>query len=246
MIPIRIALCDDDPIVLEQVDAMLRKFAAKNPAYDIIISTFSSASRLMDQIEKKKSYHVYLLDIIMPDFDGISIGKAIRQEDSSAFIIFLTSSLNFALQSYEIGAFQYLLKPIQEEMLFWVLEKVLALMSSEIAERLMVRTREGITAVPYWHILWAEYVNHSICLHLYDGTIITSVTSRKSFNETLGELLEDERFVKCHMSYVVNMAFVRTLTARDFILDNNSIIPISRKNYSYVRERYVNFLLNGQ
>lgn len=237
------ALCDDDPIALEKINRMLKNFAEKNQTGDIYIYTFSSPNHLLDAMEEGRKFDIYLLDIIMPNYDGINMGRIIRKEDENACIIYLTSSLDFALESYKVSALQYLIKPISEEILFSVLERAVTILNIENSMRLIVRTRDGLTAIPHRKIAWVEYVNHSVCVHLNDDTMIWSVSLRESFDSTMAELLKNNRFIKCHMSYILNMDFIQSITAHDFLLEDKTIIPISRKNYKVVKKEYIDYLL---
>ena len=91
---IQIALCDDDRKTLDYLEKKIVWYA-KEKTVDLYINKFDRAKELKAQLEQKKDYQVYLLDILMPDIDGISLGKVIREQNERAVIIYLTSSADY-------------------------------------------------------------------------------------------------------------------------------------------------------
>lgn len=69
----------------------------------------------MDSIDTYETFHIYILDIIMPDINGVQVGAALREQGDDGLIIYLTSSPDFALESCNTDALHYLLKPIDSD-----------------------------------------------------------------------------------------------------------------------------------
>lgn len=111
---LQIAFCDDDQTVLDQLSALLEKYCAQR-CTQIRCTAFRSPLDLMAEIEKGTRYDILFLDVIMPAENGIEAAKEVRQYDTAVKIIFLTSSAEFAVESYVVGAYFYQLKPIWEE-----------------------------------------------------------------------------------------------------------------------------------
>ena len=108
---IQIAFCDDDQTVLDQLSALLEKYRAQR-CVQIQCTAFHSPLDLLAEIEKGTRYDILFLDVIMPAENGITAAKEIRQYDNVVKIIFLTSSAEFAVESYVVGAYFYQIKPI--------------------------------------------------------------------------------------------------------------------------------------
>lgn len=168
---IRIAICDDDASELEFIHNLVLCFTRENRDTDFSIRPFRSAFELLDNIVGKSGFHIYLLDILMPNINGIDVGESIRQKDDLAIIIYLTSSMDYALKSFSVFAFQYLLKPVSSTELHGVLQKALSKIDLERNKIISLKTRDGITAIRYHQIIFAEYSNHSLRFHLTDDTI---------------------------------------------------------------------------
>jgi DNA-binding LytR/AlgR family response regulator len=126
------------------------------------------------------------------------------------------------------------------------LEKVLSKIDREAEKSLPVKTKDGITAIRYHRILYVEYLNHCLKFHLSDGSVVTSVSSREPFDTIANELLKDERFLRPHISFVVNLNYVRTITGKDFIMHSGTVLAISRNNYAEIKKRYIDFLIKDE
>ena len=122
---IQIAFCDDDQTVLDQLSALLEKYRAQR-CVQIQCTAFHSPLDLLAEIEKGTRYDILFLDVIMPAENGITAAKEIRQYDNVVKIIFLTSSAEFAVESYVVGAYFYQIKPIWEDSFFRLTDSVIA------------------------------------------------------------------------------------------------------------------------
>ena len=121
---LKIAFCDDDLEILKELGILLDKYK-KERDEDLTCTVFQSPLELLAAIEKGFSFDILFLDILMPGENGIETAKEIRQYDNNMKIIFLTSSPEFAVESYSVGAYFYQLKPIWEESFFRLMDAVL-------------------------------------------------------------------------------------------------------------------------
>ena len=111
----KIAVCDDRPEHLKKIRELLEKYQQTRPGLESQAEYFLSGAELLDQAEERGGYDLYLLDILMPGENGISVGKRLRQMGKQGELIFLTSSNDYAADSYEVRAFFYLLKPVDPD-----------------------------------------------------------------------------------------------------------------------------------
>lgn len=121
---IKIAFCDDDMEVLHQMNELLDRYRVERNE-DITYAAFQSPFELLTEIEKGIRPDILFLDVVMPGQNGMDVAKEIRQYDTNMKIIFLTSSPEFAVESYSVGAYFYQLKPIWEESFFRLMDEVL-------------------------------------------------------------------------------------------------------------------------
>ena len=111
---IRLAVCDDDVNTLESVGRMAREYGGLNPQWGISVYQFRSAYDLLGRNEDREpGFHIYLMDILMPGVNGIEAAQRIRKMDEEAVIIFMTTSEEFAIESFKATPLSYLVKPIR-------------------------------------------------------------------------------------------------------------------------------------
>lgn len=111
---IRIALCDDDPQVLDIIGHYIDAFVSDS-GHEIVCDRFTDGNALLDKLEGGIHYDLVFLDVVMPDLNGIQVGKEIYGRNKMTKIVFLTSSPEFAVESYGVNALDYLLKPLTDE-----------------------------------------------------------------------------------------------------------------------------------
>ena len=106
----KIAICDDDRQELSHILSLLDSYQAQQHV-TFTICPFHDSRKLADTLSETQ-YNLYLLDIIMPEITGMELAKEIRSFDKAADIIFLTTSPEYAVESYTVKATNYLMKPI--------------------------------------------------------------------------------------------------------------------------------------
>ena len=197
---IQIAFCDDDQTVLDQLSALLEKYRAQR-CVQIQCTAFHSPLDLLAEIEKGTRYDILFLDVIMPAENGITAAKEIRQYDNVVKIIFLTSSAEFAVESYVVGAYFYQLKPIWEDSFFRLTDSVIAECRRADQRSLILRCKTGISRIDLDQLLYCEVLGRTLLFHLVDGTVLESTGS---MDELARQLTPHESFLRTHRSFLVN------------------------------------------
>ncbi len=242
---IRIAICEDDRVILEETKRVACFFAKAYPDWNITVSTFRSAMDVLDGMERQNSaYQIYLLDVLMPGMNGIELGRCIRKVDDQAVIIFMTSAYQFALESFKALPMQYLVKPVEEKVLITSLEKACQRVRQAEDSQVLIRLKGGVACIQYHQINYIEYMNHTITYHLTTGKNVTTMVLRESFTDCMKQVLKDPRFLKPHASFVVNMDHVQVMTAREFEFADGKFVPISKRAYAQVRREYMEYVLS--
>lgn len=240
---IQITICDDRTEELEHTYSMMGAYCRLHPELNISLRKFSSGDDLLTSIRARTHFDIYLLDILMPDINGIEAGYAIRENDGAAVIIYLTSSPDYALQSYQVDAGGYLLKPVSEKDLFTALDKVITKLDAEDRKRFIFQIPHGgIESIPYSHLLYLEYYQHRMIAHTTENKILESIYHRESFQE-LTASLTDDRFVKIAASIIVNMQHIRNMNSRELRLSNEEKLSISRLYVTDARKAFMDYLL---
>lgn len=241
---LKIGICDDDSIELENCKKIVYKFISLKQREQLItVNAFTDGYNLLCFTKRNYEFDVLILDILMPGMSGIELAKEIRQTHKDCKIIFITSSLEFAIDSYKVNAFYYLLKPFSEAELKSLLNKALDEMTEEKSNSIMVKEKGRLTRLQFHNIEYVESMQHTILFHLYNDEIISCYGT---LNEFSGILLSDKRFIKCHKSFIVNMNYVISISNKNFILKNKTLVPISKQVYQEVKNAYIDYFFKDQ
>ena len=239
---ITVAFCDDDAAVLQKMEVYCDHYAAqRNQA--IIHSTFHSPLDLLAKIEQGSRFDVLFLDILMPGEDGMKAAAEIRNYDRNVEIIFLSSSKEYALQSYDVNAFYYHLKPLREDAFFRTMDAVLAQYEKEQSRCLILRCKNGITRIEPDRVEYCEVIHRTLLIHRIDGTVLESVGNMEELSQ---RLLPFGCFLRPHRSYLVNLAHIQRLSYQSITTINQMTIPIPRGKYHQIKERYLEYAFKNR
>ncbi|MBO5055378.1 MAG: response regulator [Lachnospiraceae bacterium] len=242
----RIAVCDDDKLCREKIINLLWEYKRIKQDLSLSLSAFSSADELLNSIDECGRFDLYILDVIMPEISGIQLGSALRMSGDEGMIIYLTTSPEFAVDSYAVEAFYYLLKPIDTISLFQCLDKAADCFFRNQKNVITVRTSNSVRIVPVHSICYAERVSRRICYHISDGTVINSATFNGTFQNTVAPLLEHGEILLVGSSFAVNMNYVTEITRRDLIIAGERRIAIPRGKYEEYKTEWADYWLNGR
>lgn len=239
---IKIAICDDNSEELRTLDSLL-SFYHNERMSKLHIQAFHNGFSLLDAIDHGETFDVVMLDIIMPGENGMNIAREIRKGNAGIEIIFLTSSPEYAVESYEVKANNYILKPIHQEKLFSVLDCCLEGISQKQDSCFIIHN--GVsqhTRILYSKLIYGEAMRKSVNLHLTDHTVVSPVMT---FTELTNLLDTNPDFIKPHRSYIVNMNYIEKITKTELILTNGDHIPIPRNNYTEVSKVFFDFTFSN-
>ena len=238
---IKIALCDGDAMQLAHMEALLQDYRLHRPGTDLTSASFSSAIALLEHLRLKNTFDLYFLDVIMPGADGIELGLNIREFDQGGHIVYLAFSPDFAVDSYRARASGYLIKPLEKNRLFQVLDEILERLARERCAFLTVKTQDGFRRLPLRSIVYGELAGRRIQYHLTDGSVVKGMSLRGSFQDAVRPLLAHRRFVLCTASFFVNLAFVEVAGPSSLKLTGGSALPLSRALRAEVTSRWMDY-----
>ena len=142
----RIAFCDDDAALLHQMQDFLEQYRTLR-GVQLELAPYTKPMELLADIEAGVRFDVLFLDVLMPGINGINTAREIRRYDTAVQIIFVTSSSEFAVQSYVVGAYYYQLKPIWKDSFFRLTDAVLAECRKRTQHSLILRCKSGVTRI---------------------------------------------------------------------------------------------------
>lgn len=232
----QIAICDDNHFDLLQIATLLESYRNERKA-ELTYTSFQNATELLVLMEKG-DFDVLLLDVLMPGVSGMQAAREIREHNNRTEIVFLTSSPEFAVESYSVRAHHYLLKPATEEKLFPILDRLLDDLKKP-EDALRIKTQSSVFSLPYGKIEYIEVSAKKLYFYLTDGGIREVPGTLADLEQIL---LKRPGFIKVHRSYLVNLQWVQELRQGELITTTGRLVPVSRTAYTQVRTAYTQFL----
>lgn len=199
--------------------------------------SFQNATELLASMNSR-DYDLLLLDVLMPGVNGMQAAHEIREHNCKTEIVFLTSSPEYAVESYSVRAHYYLLKPATEEKLFPILDRLMFDFKSP-EDALYIKTQSSVFSIPYGKIEYIEVNSKKLYFYLTDGSNREVSGSLADFERAL---LKRPGFIKVHRSYLVNLQLVRELRQGELVTVTGQHVPVSRTAYPQVRTAYTQFL----
>ena len=238
---IKIALCDDEAKILDEVSSYINKYAEKKSNQRIEISRFDSAKAL-DFVLDESSFDVFVLDVYIGKEMGTALAKKIRKRGIESPIIFLTTSVEHAPQGYETGTLRYLIKPLDPKKFYEAMDAAL-LQVEKIVERLIrLKTENGIESINANHIMYSEAHDHYQHITLNNGG---SLKVRMTVSELYSTLAKNGGFVRLGSAYIINLRNIKNLSSSEVLLYNNTTIPIPRGKYAELKKAFWDYQCEG-
>ena len=234
---IKIEFCDDDCSVLSDLHELLALYRAEKNK-EINDFTFHSPLDLISEIERGTRFDVLFLDVLMPGENGIDVAAEIRSFDKNAKIIFLTSSSEFAVQSYTVNAFYYQLKPICAENFTRLMDGVLSQCEKEQASSLILHCKAGITRIKPSQLEYCEVIHRTLLIHLTSGKVVECTGSLEELSR---QLMPYGNFLRPHRSYLVNLEYIQNLSYRAITMSCLAEIPLPRGKYNEIKNAFLEY-----
>ena len=226
-----IAVCDD----LEEERALLGHILqsyAQRKGLSLQLHLFVSGEELLHNVRQVCACQVLFLDVYMPGISGVEAARRLRAAGCGTSIVFATTSTDHGVDSFEVRASDYLVKPFRQEevdrALDWCLEHM-----PEPLRSLSVYAEGETQEFPLASVLYIEVLGHQSHIHTLRQTVVV----RKSLDD-LERAVDSPDFFRCHRSFLVNLNFVQDITGSDFRLSDGTLVPISSGNLSKIRNLF--------
>ncbi len=215
---INIAVCDDEGYFLEELSERIAKFFSLK-GIEITVKKFASGQSL---IAFNNALDIIFLDVKMENTNGFEAAQELRSRGFSGYIVFVTSLKEAVYDSFEFGAFDYLVKPLSDQNFEKTLNRLYNSLKDQ-TRQLLIKRKNDWRVARFSEILYCEAVNRKIYVHLANGSII-------NFYEKIDEISEklDKSFFRCHRSYLVNLEHCKGCGSGMILLDDGEKIPVSR------------------
>ena len=201
---------------------------------EICFRTFSSGEELLSydgQID------ICFLDIQMKGMDGMETARKLRASKFRGVLIFITVLKEMVFQSFEVQAYDYLVKPVDEKQFGKTMERLYASMQNASEDSLLVQKGYEGRIIPKDEIVFCEIIDRKIYLNLASGEVVDYYERIENLETKLGS-----HFFRCHRSYLINLKHLKGYKNGTACMDNGKEIPVSRlrsKEFSGVVLQYM-------
>ena len=233
----RIAVADDNLSDRERLAGLLGTGILEKGFSVDCLNLFESGESLLCGFEGGK-YDLIFLDMYMGGINGIETARKIRGQDTQAKLIFITSSNDFAAESYSVRADYYLLKPYEEAEIRQVLERINL---SDFESRRTLCLPNG-ASVLLSSVLYTSFSGHYVTIRRLNTPPLQVRCTQGAFEALI---LRYPDFVLCSKGVIVNLNEVDKLERDCFLLKDGSRVPISRRKYSEVKSAYSDTLIRN-
>lgn len=230
-----IAVCDD----LEEERALLGHILqsyAQRKGLSLQLHLFVSGEELLHNVRQVCACQVLFLDVYMPGISGVEAARRLRAAGCGTSIVFATTSTDHGVDSFEVRASDYLVKPFRQEevdrALDWCLEHM-----PEPLRSLSVYAEREPQEFPLASVLYIEVLGHQSHIHTLRQTVVV----RKSLDD-LERAVDSPDFFRCHRSFLVNLNCVESIQGSDFHMSDGPLVPISSANLAKVRNAFTDWV----
>lgn len=220
---ISIAVCDDE--ILE-CSALAKKIKSicENLNTEVSVKEFYHAN---DMAVSDDNFDLIFLDILMPEINGMEVAKQIRKSKTKSKIVFVTVTKNYVFEAYDVEAYHYLMKPVNQDKLKNIITRAVKdIQTDENKEYLVLSTGKNKRKILLKDILYIESYGRTIVFHCNKEEI----TEYRKIGE-LENNLSDKNFFRIHKSFIVNLEHIETYTRKEAVLENGNNLPIAKRRY---------------
>ena len=235
---IKIAVCDDEKKVLEEVSSYIEKYLEKTKKKEAEVHCFQSVEELINSLEQKRTFDIYMLDVYIGEELGTRLAKELRRKGIESPIIFLTSSLEHAPQSFEVGTLRYLMKPIDPVKFYEAMEVGIATAEKANEKLIKFHTGKEIECINVNHIIYTEAHAHYQYITYEDGK---QIRVRMTVTELLTKLMKYGGFIRVGSAYILNLRNIKNVSTSEVHFYNDIHINIPRGKHAEIKKAFWEF-----
>ncbi len=233
-----IIICDDDSFFCHQLEKYVDQvFSEFGSSYKCEI--FYNGEGLLSYLKKtKETVQIYLLDIEMTGMNGLQLAAKIRAQDAEAIIIFVTNHDEEMPNAFDVQAFHYLVKPLNEEKVLQVLIRAKKYLIGQ-KKLFHFTVRQQLHTLPVSEIEFFSSEGRKVIIHMKNGESCEYYDTLDEVEEQLGL----STFFRIHKSYLINVEFLSRVDGNKVIVKSGSILPISKRYRGTFHQSFRELLL---
>ena len=218
---INIAICDDEKKTVRELESRTKSFFDRSGTETDIAGFYDGASLL--ESASATEYDVIFLDIKMSAPDGMETARELRKMRFKGYIIFVTVLEDYVFDAFEVSAYDYLVKPVENEKFL----RTMSRLQKQLESSFITIQRDGQNYfLNLDDVLYCEVLNRKIYIHTLDGSTLDYYEKIEELEKRLAN--SSRKFFRCHRSFLVNLAHLNGFGKGYALLSNGERIPVSR------------------
>ena len=239
---IRIAICDDMESSLDEISSLVKEYFSSRPSARYIAEEYTSPLSL---VESNKAYDILILDIIMPSISGTEIARRILGRNPESRIIFISSSSDYAVDAFALGALHYITKPVGRTAFEEAMNRAMESLRRKEEGRLMINMRNSmVQSVECSKIIYIESIGYTRIVHTAAGNYEEVKQTLSALYEELEKICQGQ-FIMPYRGYIVNLDSIRTITPGKITLCDGSAVLIKRGDYRRIRDIFFSWVFSS-
>lgn len=238
---IRIACCDDEKQQLELYKTMFTNIEMRQDI-KLNVEYFLSGNFMLERFQSEKNpFDLVYLDMDMDEKSGLDLAKEIRQNyHSDCLILFLTNYPKYMQNSFDVRAFQYMIKPVQFDEFERKFNAARKYLEKDDKNRVVLKIDEDNVVFFTNEIYYIEKEKSSkqFLVYLEDKCVVA-----KGVLSAIENQLLEQHFMRTHRSYLVNMKHMRRIQKNDLVLSNGNLVPISRRKEKELKQQFMRYAI---
>ncbi len=228
-----ITLCDDNEIHRESISRLIKDILVEKDIEEYTIYQYGSGTELLEHEDENICTNLFLIDIDMPDINGMDLVNHIKALKKDAVVAFVTAYDEYAIDGYELGVFRYIVKHKIHKQMPECINAVLKIIDDS-EKKIKLKFIKGSITVSVNRIVYIESNEHKLIFHMMDGAELEMYNKL----DEMEIVLKEYGFIRVHQSFLVNVAYIKTMTNYKAKLKNGDSISIPRNRFSEIREEY--------
>lgn len=230
---IKVAIVEDNEQEAKNLLSCLKHFPLEQGDL-FIFEIFNDTNRFL---EEKQAFDIVFMDIILPNITGMEAAARLRRYNNQTVLIFVTSMAQYAIKSYEVDAFDYILKPVTFERVKLKLQKAIDSIHSKEGKILTINNSDGIAQIPSRQVQYIEVRGHVLSYHTEKG-VLTEYGSLSALEKQLSPY----DFMRCNACYLLNPNFIVSVNGLTVCMANGDELKISQPKRKSFMDSFTNWL----
>ena len=240
---IKVGLCDDEPVLLEKLNRFVLDCYGENQVF-AKVQTFEKGQSLLYEIEDGGQFDLLLLDIEMPQIDGMELAARVKKLLPKALIIFITSHMEYVLDAYELSVFRYIPKTDPGQRLSHALLDAAAMVEIQLRESYVIHNQNRLERVPLQNILYITHEGKNAVLVTDLPCTEEAKTAcyrvRRSLQQVYSEL-DGEQFLFIDRGCIVNLSKIMSIRKGSVLLKDGTRLAVSQAKLPALKEQLLEF-----